>query len=236
MDPILDMLYTVAVTIGGLLLRFLVALAIVGLAILVLTPFVVGAEAVRRGWARATGFEEIGGLLWRSGVYYTPVHTWLRRRAQWLRIGFDDVAARVLRHLDNVILPREGVTLRAGDPMLTLTSGARRFAVPAPISGVVRRVNQRVLEQPDAIVRDPYGRGWLMELSPIDGEYVALPHDAKARGWFADETNRLSHALDHATGIVAADGGDLAVPPHMVLSDAQLDALARDFLAARAVT
>jgi glycine cleavage system H lipoate-binding protein len=49
--------------------------------------------------------------------------------------------------------------LRAGDAMLTLANGSRRFAIPAPVGGVVRRVNQRVLEQPDAVVRDPYGRG-----------------------------------------------------------------------------
>jgi hypothetical protein len=74
-----------------------------------------------------------------------------------------------------------------------------------------------------------------MELAPADEQYTALPRDTKARGWFAGEAERLSNAFEHATGVVAADGGDLAVPPHMALTEEQLDALARDFLAAKAV-
>jgi glycine cleavage system H protein len=233
MNAIPDILSTAVVAIAGIAIRLLLAAAIVAALILVLLPFVAGAEALRRAWLRVAGFEQVAGLTWRSGTYYTPVHTWLRRRARLLRVGFDDIAARVLRQSDAVSLPAEGASVKAGDALLSVTCGGRRFSIPAPIGGVVHRVNRRLSMQPDAVIRDPYRRGWLVELAPADERYTTLPRDLKARGWFAGEAQRLSHALEHATGIVAADGGDLVIPPHLVMSDAQLDALVQDFLAAR---
>lgn len=232
MDALSNMLESTFVLVAGLAVRFFIL--VLGLAILaaVLTPFVYTADGVYRSWLRSLGFERVAGLTWRSGTYYAPVHTWLRRRAQDLRVGFDDLAARVLRHLDDVRLPAEGATLKAGDALLSFTSRGRRFEVPSPVGGVVQRVNRRLLADPDTVVRDPYKAGWLVDMRPLDGAYETLPADGSARRWFEGEAARLATALD-GTGIQAADGGEVVIPADLTLTTEQLDTLAREFLAAR---
>jgi glycine cleavage system H lipoate-binding protein len=232
MDP-LSALETALLLIGGLAFRFLLALAVVAALLVVVTPLALTVDGAHRAWLRSIGFERVAGLTWRRGTYYTPVHTWLRRRAGLVRVGFDDIAARVLRHIDEVTLPAEGARLIPGDPLFSATVGGRRFDVPAPVGGVVRRINRRLFSDPNAVIRDPYRGGWLMELAPFDEQYRALPAGANARRWFESEAARLSGAFDRATGVMAADGGELLIPANVALTAEQFDALAGDFLAAR---
>ncbi len=227
-----DSLSTSALLVGGLILRFLVAAAIVVALIAALLPVVYGVEGVRRLALRAAGFEEVAGLTWRRGTYYAPAHAWLRRRAELMRIGLDAIAGRVLRRVDEVLLPPEGTLVMAGAPLLVLARGHRRFEIPAPIAGTVRRVNRRLGDEPEAVVRDPYRRGWLLELEP-SGDQAGLMSDDDARTWFASESTRLANAIERATGVHAADGGELVVPAHFAITDEQFCELAREFLNAK---
>lgn len=227
-----DSLSTSALLVGGLVVRFLVAAAIVVALIAALLPVVYGAEGARRLALRAAGFEQVAGLMWRRGTYYAPAHAWLRRRAELMRIGLDAVASRVLRRVDEVLLPPEGTLVAAGAPLFVVARGHRRFEFPSPIAGTVRRVNRRLGDEPEAVVRDPYRRGWLLELEPT-GDQAGLLRDEDARKWFASESTRLANAIEHATGVHAADGGELIVPAHFAITDEQFCELAREFLHAR---
>ena len=40
--------------------------------------------------------------------------------------------------------------------------------VRTPLSGVVEQVNNEVIENPSLINSDPYGRGWIARLRPLD--------------------------------------------------------------------
>jgi hypothetical protein len=91
-------------------------------------------------------------------------------------------------------------------------------------------VNPRIVNEPAALTKDPYRRGWLVEMAPSDNRHRKFLRDDEAREWFAAEAVRLSHALEHATGIAAADGGELIVPAHTLLGERQRAALARQFL------
>lgn len=225
-------LQTFALLVGGLAIRFGIVFALVLAVVAVLLPVVYGIEGARSLSLRAAGFERVAGLTWRRRTYYTLTHAWLRQRAELMRIGLDDVAARVLRRVDRVFLPPEGTTLVAGAPMFALVRGNRTFEIPAPAAGTVRRVNRALCVSADAVVRDPYRRGWLLELEPADGQTSGWLTGEKARAWFAAESQRLAAALEHATGVVAADGGELVVPIDTAIDDEQFALLARDFLGA----
>ncbi len=232
MDALWNLVENAAILIGGLAVRFAVAAALLAVLVALLLPFLYAGEGVRRLWRRLAGFASVGGLTWRSGTYYAPTHAWLRARAGQLRVGLDDLAGRLLRTVDSVALPAVGTFLKAGDAMLTMAAGRRGLIIPAPVDGTVIRVNRGLVERPQAVVDDPYGRGWLVELHPANEEFRALRRDEDARKWLSGEAARLSHALEHATGILAADGGELVVPTHLLISDEQRSALEQQFLSA----
>lgn len=232
MDALWNLVENAAILVAGLAVRFAFAAVVLAVLVALLLPFLYAGEGARRLWRRAAGFASVGGLTWRSGTYYAPTHAWLRARAGQLRVGLDDLAGRLLRSVDSIALPAVGTVLQAGDAMLTMGTGRRGLVIPAPVAGTITRVNRTLLERPQAVVDDPYGRGWLVELEPAGDHLRNLRRDAEARTWMSGEAARLSHALEDATGILAADGGELVVPTHLLISDEQRAALEQQFLKA----
>src|SRR5574338_570212 len=221
MDALWNVVENAAILVAGLAVRFTIAIALLAVLVALLLPFVYAGEGVRRLWRRATGFDSVGGVTWRKKTYYSPAHAWLRARAGQLRMGLDDFAGRLLHSIDAVTLPALGAELKVGDALVTVASGRRGVVIPSPLNGRVTRINRDLMENPRSLVGDPYDRG--------------LKRDEEARTWMNGEAIRLSHALEHATGILAADGGELVVPTHLLISEEQRVALEREFLGAMPV-
>jgi glycine cleavage system H protein len=236
MDALWNVVENGAILVAGLAVRFAIAIALLAALVALLLPFVYAGEGLRRLWRRVSGFDSVNGLTWRTRTYYSPGHSWLRARAGQLRVGLDDLAGRLLRTVDGITFPDVGSTLKTGDALLTVAAGRRGVVIPSPVAGTVTRINRSLLERPQAIVDDPYGRGWLVEIYPASQQFRDLKRDQDARQWMGGEAARLSHALEHATGILAADGGELVVPSHLLISEEQRLALERQFLGAVAVT
>jgi glycine cleavage system H protein len=230
MDALWAFVENAAILIAGLAARFAVALALLAVLVAALLPFLYAGEGVRRLLLRLEGFASVAGLAWRRRTYYAPSHLWLRLRSGLLRIGVDDLAGRLLRRVDTVTLPAVGTYLKEGDPLLIVGRGRREVVIPSPIEGTVRHVNARLEEQPESLATTPYRGGWIAEVEPATEDFARFRHDEAAAGWLQDEALRLSHALEHATGMVAADGGELVVPEHLAVSEEQLDTLTREFL------
>lgn len=206
------------------------ALAVVLAAIAVLLPVVYAFEGGRRLLARLRGIQELHGLEWRRSPFYSTAHLWLRERGAVVRLGIDALAARLLARVDQVALPIVGTQLAKGAPLATFTSGGHLVSVPAPLDGIVMKVNGRLSGEPEAATQHPYGSGWLVEMRPIDSVFRKLPQAASAREWFDGEAARLAAALDHAHELAAADGGVPLVPHRMLLTDEQFHRLAGQFL------
>jgi glycine cleavage system H protein len=208
------------------------ALVVVLAAIAILVPVVYGVEGVRRLLARVRGIQELHGLEWRRSPFYSSAHVWLRERGAVVRLGIDALAARLLAGVHQVALPVVGTHVAKGAPLATFTSAGHRVTVPAPFEGVVAAVNGRLRGRPEAATEQPYGGGWLLELTPVDELYRGLPRGGVARHWFDEEAGRLALALDRAHGLAAADGGVPIVPHRALLSDEQFTRLASEFLKA----
>lgn len=235
MDALWNVIENAGILVAGLAVRFAIAIALLAILVALLLPFVYAGEGIRRMWRHAAGYASVGGLTWRSGTYYSPAHSWLRVRAGQLRMGLDDLAGRLLRSVETIRFPSVGADLNVGDALLTLAVGNRGVVIPSPVQGTVTRVNRSLLERPQAIIDDPYGRGWLVEIYPANQQFREMKRDNEARQWMSGEAARLSHALEHATGILAADGGELVVPSHLLIGEEQRLALERQFLGASTV-
>ncbi len=231
MDAIMNTIEWFGILVGGVALRFLVFVLIIAALSAVIVPILYGIEGARLALVRAGG-EKVHGLEWRRRPRYTPAHLWLRERAGVLRLGIDDLAARLLRRADQVVLPTPGSHVAKGEPVVTFRAGARSIALAAPVDGVVAEVNGRVAERPAEAVEHPYSRGWLLDLDPDERSVEMLPRPA-VRRWFDAEAVRFTLALEHAAGMAAADGGEPVVPDHVLLTDEQFAELAQDFLQAK---
>ena len=100
---------------------------------------------------------------------YTNDHEWVRMEdGGTLVVGLTDYAQEQLGDLVYVDTPEVGAAFVAGDVCAVVESVKAASDVYAPVVGEVVAVNEAIKESPDLISQDPYGAGWLFELSPED--------------------------------------------------------------------
>jgi glycine cleavage system H protein len=220
-----------AVVVVGLVVRALLAVLVIGALLVPLALLVLGWAWGGRVVDRLAGLQRLGHIRCRRGCYYTPGHLWLRPRAAGaVRVGLDDVAHRVLPDIASVRLPLPGARLAAGDPLGQIHCSSGVVTLRAPVAGTVAQVNERLAERPSLLHADPYRRAWLVDMEPRDDGYRSLPTGEPARRWLAQEDTRLTEFFEHQLGIAAADGGELIVPPHTLLTPEQWQAARSAFI------
>jgi glycine cleavage system H protein len=150
-------------------------------------------------------------------LFYFGGHAWIRPEADGtVRVGIDELAARLVGRLDAVEMPRKGAHLRQGKPALRLVRGGESVDVPAPIDGDVMIVNRSAIDQPGSIATEPYGSGWLFLVRPTAPERSVpkLLFAQAARTWERAEVERVTGMFrDANVGATAADGATLAHDP-----------------------
>jgi glycine cleavage system H protein len=118
---------------------------------------------------------------------YTDQHEWALVRASdaggtTVRVGITDHAQDALGDIVYVQLPSVGDEVAPGTPIGEVESTKSVSDVYAPVAGVVAAVNERLGDAPETINADPYGEGWLVEVtvSGADGDPTAGLLDAAA--------------------------------------------------------
>jgi glycine cleavage system H protein len=112
---------------------------------------------------------------------YTEEHEWLASKAATtVRVGITDFAQQQLGDVVFVQLPEVGSTVSAGDAVGEVESTKSVSEIFAPIDGEVSAVNSALDEQPELINSDPYGEGWIIELTVPDTDAMAGLLDASA--------------------------------------------------------
>ena len=101
-------------------------------------------------------------------LQYTEEHEWVRPVEGGFRVGITSYAQDQLGDIVFVDLPEVGSTLAVGAVMVEVESTKSVGEVYAPFEGTVLAVNEQVLDQPELVNQDPYGAGWLVEMSTDD--------------------------------------------------------------------
>ncbi len=86
-----------------------------------------------------------------------------------VRVGITDHAQDALGDIVFVQLPEVGDEVAPGTQIGEVESTKSVSDVYAPIAGVVAAVNGKLADAPETINADPYGEGWLVEIS-VPGE------------------------------------------------------------------
>jgi glycine cleavage system H protein len=122
--------------------------------------------------------KEIHELVLPEDLRYNESHEWVRIEGDKARIGISDYAQNQLGDIVFVELPEVGDHIEKGREFGTVESVKAVAEIYAPVAGEVTAVNEELAEAPELVNKDPYGRGWMVELSSEDGiEDLLSPND-----------------------------------------------------------
>ncbi|MFF3344756.1 glycine cleavage system protein GcvH [Streptomyces sp. NPDC002779] len=97
---------------------------------------------------------------------YTSEHEWVRTlSANKVRVGITEHAQKQLGDIVFVEFPAIDGQVVAGEAFGTLESVKAVSEVYMPVTGEVTARNDRLGEDPELINTDPYGDGWLIEVT-----------------------------------------------------------------------
>jgi len=224
----------IGILFAGMLARaglVIAVIAVLALPVMLVAMVLKAGEEMKR---RNLGAREVAGVLFRPDFWYAPTHTWLaRRRDGELAIGLDALASRLMPSVTAVEVARSGAYVEKGSPIATLFAGGRTLAIPAPVSGFVIGANRSVLNNPDLVKSEGYGRGWLVAVKPLDESFASLPRGDKAERFMVAESTRWDRLVENELCFAAADGGHLVAPVPALIGEAGWRKLAAAFAGAR---
>ena len=106
-----------------------------------------------------------------DSLKYTKEHEWVASSATALvyRVGITDYAQAALGDIVYVQLPKVGEKLSADKVCGEVESTKSVSEIFSPVTGSVVAINSELNSAPESINSDPYGTGWLFEVS-VDSE------------------------------------------------------------------
>lgn len=100
-----------------------------------------------------------------EALKFTSDHEWVETRGEISRIGITDFAQAALGDIVYVQLPQVGDALEAGKVCGEIESTKSVSDLFSPVTGVVSAVNDLLSNSPESLNSDPYGSGWIFEVS-----------------------------------------------------------------------
>jgi glycine cleavage system H protein len=95
---------------------------------------------------------------------YHAEHDWARIEDGEAVLGITWYAQDALGELVHYEPPEEGATVAKDAPYGEVESVKAVSDVISPLSGEVLEVNQSVIDAPETVNEDPYGKGWLIRI------------------------------------------------------------------------
>lgn len=104
--------------------------------------------------------------MYPAGLRYTVEHEWVSLvSADVMRFGITSYAVSALGDVVFVAVPEVGQEVVAGEPCGEVESTKSVSDVYAPVSGQISAVNPELADEPELVNAEPYGRGWLAEVT-----------------------------------------------------------------------
>jgi glycine cleavage system H protein len=108
-------------------------------------------------------------------LQYTKEHEWVAQTsaAGTIRMGITDFAQGALGDIVYVQMPKVGEAVVADKVCGEVESTKSVSEIFSPVTGTVVAINDALTNSPELVNSDPYGAGWLAEIS-VSGEPAAL--------------------------------------------------------------
>jgi glycine cleavage system H protein len=108
-----------------------------------------------------------------ADLKYTEEHEWVKIiDGNTIRFGITDYAQDALGDIVFVDLPKVGAAIEAGSPCGEVESTKSVSEIYAPVDGKISSVNSVAETNPETLNTDPYGNGWLADVTVDDASAV----------------------------------------------------------------
>jgi len=115
-----------------------------------------------------------------EGLSYSAEHEWVAVEGTRARVGITDFAQDALGDVVYVQLPDVGIEVLAHASCAEVESTKSVSEIYAPLTGTVVEVNAALVDEPELVNQEPYGKGWILVLELADPAEVATLLDAAA--------------------------------------------------------
>ncbi|MBN8593157.1 MAG: glycine cleavage system protein GcvH [Anaerolineae bacterium] len=99
-----------------------------------------------------------------TDVKYTKNDEWVRIEGDTATIGISDFAQDALNDIVYLELPDVGAAIEQGKAFGVVESVKAASDLYMPIGGTVTEVNKPLVDEPETINTDPYGKGWMIKI------------------------------------------------------------------------
>jgi glycine cleavage system H protein len=161
--------------------------------------------------------EDLSLLDIKGFLFYHPGHTWVKvEKADEVRVGLDCFLKRMVGKVKVIVLPLPGSRCHRGENLCSIIQEEGILHIVFPVSGSILSVNQKLKDEPDLIIKDPLGDGFLLTLKPknFQRDQRHLFFGEAAFSWYQQEWERFKTAviseLHHGqerVGATMQDGG-----------------------------
>jgi len=104
---------------------------------------------------------------------YTKDHEWARVEGKTVTVGITHHAQKELGDIVYVELPKVGTQLVEHQPLGVVESVKAVSDIYSPLSGTVVGSNAELVNAPQDINADPYGKAWMIKIEVADEKALA---------------------------------------------------------------
>lgn len=104
-----------------------------------------------------------------EGLKYSKENMWVFIKRDRAKIGVTEYLLENIKEINGISLPQKGEDIDKDEVFGGIDTNDQVIDLIAPLSGEVIRVNSIVLDDPGAILEDPYGV-WLIEIDIYEPE------------------------------------------------------------------
>ena len=97
-----------------------------------------------------------------ADLKYTREHEWARQEGREVTVGISSYAQEELGDIVFLELPKAGTEVERGKTFGVVESVKAVSDLYSPVSGRVVRINEDILDAPETVNSEPYGKGWMI--------------------------------------------------------------------------
>ncbi|MCA9951808.1 MAG: glycine cleavage system protein GcvH [Anaerolineales bacterium] len=105
-------------------------------------------------------------------LLYTSDDEWVRIDGDMATVGVTDHAQDSLSDIVYLELPSAGDSFAAGETFGVVESVKAAADLYMPLSGEVIAVNEDLIDGPESVNEDPYGKAWMVQIKITDASEI----------------------------------------------------------------
>ena len=100
-----------------------------------------------------------------SCLRYTNKHLWIRVTGAEAYVGITNYAqSKILGEIVFIDINREGDIVKQNEVFGSVESVKTAYDLNMPVMGEILEVNDVIIDRPELVNSDPYGKGWLIKI------------------------------------------------------------------------